>query len=62
MDTQKLDELRQQMVMEISAITTLVGNRIGKYNIDPAVLEIMGKVARHEFVPVEIQPYAYRSC
>ncbi len=59
MDTQKFDELRQQMVMEISAITALVGHRIGKYNIDPAVLEIMGKVARHEFVPVEIQPYAY---
>jgi len=58
-DTQKFDELRQKMVMEISAITALVGHRIGKYNIDPAVLEIMGKVARHEFVPVEIQPYAY---
>ncbi len=59
METAKFDELRQSMVMEIAAITAMVGERIGKYNIDPGVLEVMGRIARHDFVPVEMQAYAY---
>ena len=47
------------MVLEIAAQTVLAGERIGKYNLDARVMEVMGKVPRHEFVPVEIQPYAY---
>jgi protein-L-isoaspartate(D-aspartate) O-methyltransferase len=47
------------MVLEIAAQTVLAGERIGKYNLDARVMEIMGKVPRHEFVPVELQPYAY---
>jgi protein-L-isoaspartate(D-aspartate) O-methyltransferase len=37
----------------------MVGERIGKYNLDSRVMEVMGTVARHEFVPLEIQTYAY---
>lgn len=59
METAKFDELRKKMVMEIAAITAMVGERLGKYNIDPGVLEVMSRVARHDFVPVEMQPYAY---
>ena len=59
MNEQQAAELRQQMVLEIAAQTVLAGERIGKYNLDARVMEVMGKVPRHEFVPVEIQPYAY---
>ena len=59
MDDNQFAELRQHMVMEIAAITAMVGERIGKYSLDPRVMEVMGKVPRHEFVPLELQPYAY---
>ena len=59
MNEEQFATLRQHMIMEITAITVMVGERIGKYNLDSRVMEVMGKVARHEFVPLEIQPYAY---
>ena len=59
MNEQQAAALRQHMVLEIAAQTVLAGERIGKYNLDARVMEVMGKVPRHEFVPVEIQPYAY---
>jgi protein-L-isoaspartate(D-aspartate) O-methyltransferase len=59
MDEEQFAELRKHMVMEIAAITVMVGERIGKYNLDSRVMEVMGTVARHEFVPLEIQTYAY---
>jgi len=59
MNEQQAAELRQHMALEIAAQTVLAGERIGKYNLDARVMEVMGKVPRHEFVPVEIQPYAY---
>jgi protein-L-isoaspartate(D-aspartate) O-methyltransferase len=59
MDEKQFAELRQHMVMEIVATTVMVGERIGKYNLDPRVMEVIGKVARHEFVPLELQPHAY---
>ncbi|MGH8767468.1 MAG: protein-L-isoaspartate(D-aspartate) O-methyltransferase [Burkholderiales bacterium] len=59
MNEQQAAALRQHMVLEIAAHTVLAGERIGKYNLDARVMEIMGKVPRHEFVPVELQPYAY---
>jgi protein-L-isoaspartate(D-aspartate) O-methyltransferase len=59
MDQKQFAELRQHMIMEITSITVMVGERIGKYNLDARVMEVMSRVARHEFVPLEIQPYAY---
>jgi len=59
MNEQQAAALRQHMVLEIAAQTVLAGERIGKYNLDARVMEVMGRVPRHEFVPVEIQPYAY---
>ena len=59
MNEQQAAALRQHMVLEIAAQTVLAGEKIGKYNLDARVMEIMGKVPRHEFVPVELQPYAY---
>jgi len=59
MNEQQAAALRQHMVLEIAAQTVLAGERIGKYNLDARVMEVMGRVPRHEFVPVELQPYAY---
>ena len=59
MNEQQAATLRQHMVLEIAAQTVLAGERIGKYSLDARVMEVLGKVPRHEFVPVEIQPYAY---
>lgn len=59
MNEEQFAALRQHMVVEIAAHTAFVGERIGKYNLDERVTEIMGKVPRHEFVPLELQPYAY---
>ena len=47
------------MLAEISAATVHVSGLIGKAALDERVMTAMGKVPRHEFVPVELQPYAY---
>jgi protein-L-isoaspartate(D-aspartate) O-methyltransferase len=47
------------MLAEISAGTFHVSGLIGKAALDERVMTAMGKVPRHEFVPVELQPYAY---
>lgn len=52
-------ELRQQMIAVIVAETVFVAGEIGKAAIDARVLEVMAKVPRHEFVPVELRAYAY---
>jgi protein-L-isoaspartate(D-aspartate) O-methyltransferase len=59
MNEAQFEALRQQMIMEITAHTVMTGEHIGKYNLDARVIRAMGKVPRHEFVPVELQPYAY---
>ena len=47
------------MLVEVSAGIFHVSNVLGKTALDERVLSAMGKVPRHEFVPVELQPYAY---
>lgn len=59
MDQQKLDGLRQQMIAEVVAETVFLTSRLGKAALNARVIEVMGKIPRHEFVPVELQPYAY---
>ena len=51
--------LRQRMLAEIAAETIYVSARIGKAALGRRVMAVMDKVPRHEFVPVELQPYAY---
>jgi protein-L-isoaspartate(D-aspartate) O-methyltransferase len=51
--------LRQDMLAEIAAATLHTSDLIGKATLDERVMAAMGKVPRHEFVPVELQPYAY---
>jgi protein-L-isoaspartate(D-aspartate) O-methyltransferase len=51
--------LRQHMLVEISAGVFHVSDVLGKAALDERVMAVMGSVPRHEFVPVELQPYAY---
>ena len=50
---------RQQMVHEIMGHSAQLAEDIEKGTLAARVLEAMAKVPRHEFVPVEIQAYAY---
>jgi protein-L-isoaspartate(D-aspartate) O-methyltransferase len=59
MSAKDFDILRQQMLVEISAGIFHVSNVLGKTALDERVMTAVGKVPRHEFVPVELQPYAY---
>jgi len=59
MTEEQYTQMRQLMVAEIISTTVMVGERLGRYNLDARVMEVMGRVKRHEFVPAEIQPYAY---
>ena len=47
------------MLVEISAGIFHLRNSIGKAALDERVLTAMGKVSRHEFVPIELRQYAY---
>jgi len=59
MHDDEFDEARQLMVAEIAAETIFSSGETGKAALDPRVLEALGRVPRHEFVPVELRPYAY---
>ena len=50
---------RRQMVATIAAETIFACASIGKAALAERVLTAVGKVPRHEFVPVELQPFAY---
>src|SRR5262249_41956665 len=51
--------LRREMLAEISACTAQLRDTLGKAALDERVMTALDKVPRHEFVPVELQPYAY---
>jgi protein-L-isoaspartate(D-aspartate) O-methyltransferase len=59
MNVEDFEVLRQHMLAEISAGTFHLRDSIGKPALDERVMTAMGKIPRHEFVPVELQPYAY---
>ena len=50
---------RREMIAAIRVIAQHLAAEIGKTALDDRVLGAMAKVARHEFVPIEVQPYAY---
>jgi protein-L-isoaspartate(D-aspartate) O-methyltransferase len=59
MKTDPFAELREAMVDVIAVHAELAKGETGRATIDPRVLAVMGKVPRHEFVPVELRQYAY---
>jgi len=50
---------RSRMVAEIEAEAVLTASYTGKVVFRRPVMEAIARVPRHEFVPVELQPFAY---
>jgi protein-L-isoaspartate(D-aspartate) O-methyltransferase len=59
MNTRVFEEQRREMIAAIRAMADHVAAQIGKTALDERVLMAMAKVPRHEFVPIEVQQYAY---
>jgi protein-L-isoaspartate(D-aspartate) O-methyltransferase len=59
MRAEDLEALREDMLAVIAAGAFALRDTIGKSAFDERVMTAMGKVPRHEFVPIELQPYAY---
>jgi protein-L-isoaspartate(D-aspartate) O-methyltransferase len=59
MSVARFEEQRQEMIAAIRMIAQHLAGEIGKPALDDRVLKAMAKVPRHEFVPIEVQPYAY---
>jgi len=59
MSDNQFSALRAIMVQEIAAHTQFARVNIGKEALDDAVMEALGKVPRHDFVPLELRQYAY---
>jgi protein-L-isoaspartate(D-aspartate) O-methyltransferase len=53
------DLMRQQMIAEVVADAVFLTPQIGKSAFASRVIEVMGRIPRHEFVPVELQAYSY---
>jgi protein-L-isoaspartate(D-aspartate) O-methyltransferase len=59
MSVKYLEEQRRKMIATIRVIAEHLTAETGKTALDDRVLRAMTKVPRHEFVPIEVQPYAY---
>lgn len=59
MENRQQDLMRQRMIAEIVADAVFLTSQLGKSAFNARVIEAMGKIPRHEFVPIELQPYAY---
>ena len=53
------EKLREQLMAEIAAEAVLTAGHTGRAAFHGRVMRIVGMMPRHEFVPVELQPYAY---
>ncbi len=59
MEDRDFSTMRDDMMVEIAMEAALLGEHLGKPAFDPRVMDVIGRVPRHEFVPLELQPYAY---
>jgi protein-L-isoaspartate(D-aspartate) O-methyltransferase len=59
MNVAHFEEQRREMIATIRVIAEHLVAEIGKTALGDQVLRAMAKVPRHEFVPIEVQPYAY---
>jgi protein-L-isoaspartate(D-aspartate) O-methyltransferase len=59
MENDPSEELRQQMAEVIALHAQFARELLGKDALDPRILAAMAKVPRHEFVPIEVRPFAY---
>ena len=54
-----IEDRRRRMLAEIVAEAALTAGHTGRAAFSERVLRVVGSVPRHEFVPIELQPYAY---
>lgn len=54
-----LTVMQQQMVEIIGMHASHASEHTGKDTLDPRIIEAMGRIPRHEFVPAELVAYAY---
>ncbi|MGB5080528.1 MAG: protein-L-isoaspartate(D-aspartate) O-methyltransferase [Burkholderiales bacterium] len=59
MEKRQHDLMRERMIAEIVGDAVFLTARLGKSSFAARVIEVMGRVPRHEFVPLELQDYAY---
>ena len=59
MSEEMFEKLRQQMITEIATEAALTVGHTGRASFSERVMRVVGSMPRHEFVPVELQPYAY---
>ena len=59
MSVAHFEDQRREMIAAIRLIAEHLVDEIGKTALDDRVLRAIAKVPRHEFVPIEVQPYAY---
>jgi protein-L-isoaspartate(D-aspartate) O-methyltransferase len=59
MSDDEFSEPRQRMLAVIAAKTIYSCAQLGKAALGARVMAALAKVPRHEFVPLEMQPYAY---
>ncbi|MSQ59175.1 MAG: protein-L-isoaspartate(D-aspartate) O-methyltransferase [Betaproteobacteria bacterium] len=51
--------LRRQMLRDIAADVKTLSASVGRDHLSARVMEVMTKVQRHHFVPIEVQAFAY---
>jgi protein-L-isoaspartate(D-aspartate) O-methyltransferase len=59
MSDEEYSQLREGMLAGVAAQVIFACGDLGKAALSPRVLDALGKVPRHEFVPVELRPFAY---
>ena len=59
MSVEHFEQHRREMVAAIKVIAEHLAAEVGKTALQDRVLQALAKVPRHEFVPIEVQPYAY---
>ncbi|HYB11334.1 MAG TPA: protein-L-isoaspartate(D-aspartate) O-methyltransferase [Alphaproteobacteria bacterium] len=59
MSDMQFTALRAIMVQEILAHAQFAREQIGKDQLDRAVIDALGRVPRHDFVPAQLREYAY---
>jgi protein-L-isoaspartate(D-aspartate) O-methyltransferase len=59
MQEDELGAQRRQMLAEIAAEAVFASGETGRAALEPRVLDAMGRVPRHDFVPLELRAYAY---
>jgi protein-L-isoaspartate(D-aspartate) O-methyltransferase len=59
MSVEHFEQHRREMVAAIKVIAEHLAAEVGKATLQDRVLNALAKVPRHEFVPIEVQAYAY---